>query len=323
MKIFRSLFVCVILVILAACEAPHSNPLDPNNPDSKIGQIDGYVVTQFQPQQPVPGVKIYWKNDGRSVLTDASGYFKIENIPIIDGTLTFEKDGYSKDSLNIKWNNQKKVHVDYKTLNSIPLLNSLAIYSGVENRYQNDQRDTLYVKANISDLENDIDSISVRCTALNFEKKLNYNLQKNLYELNYFYGTKNSIPAIDNAIGKSFEIIVKDHLGKIFNIGSSTIKRVIRQEISFESPANGLVVNAKPVFRWNRFLPGFNFKYLVQVYTDENTPKLVWEKSDISKDDIELIPSINLTPGNYFWVIWCIDDFQNRTRSKPATFTVQ
>ncbi len=407
MKIIRSLFVCVILVGLASCDAPHLNPLDPGNPDFKFGQIDGYVKTQTTPQQAIQNVVVYWKNDNVSTLTDINGYYKINNVNLTNGYLYFDKYGYSKDSVLVNWGNQKIIHlaskpliatigeldgyvktqttpqqaiqnvkifwknenistltdingyykinnvnltngylyfdkdgyskdsllvnwggennvnIGIKSLNAIPQLNSILIYTGIENRYQTDQNDTLYVRANISDIENDIDSVNVRSTSLNFNKKLIFNTKKNLYELTYFYGTKNSIPPIDDAIGKSFEIIVKDRFGKTFNIGSSTVKRVIRQEILFESPANGVIVGAKPVFRWNRFLPGFNFKYMVQVFTEENTQQLKWEKSNISKDDIEVIPDINFTAGDYYWVIWCIDDFQNRTRSKPATFTVQ
>ncbi len=407
MKIFRSLFVCVILVGLASCDVPHLNPLDPQNPDYSFGQIDGYVYSR--PRDPLPKAKVTLKQQNISVETDSQGYYKIDGAKITDGIVFIEKEGLKKDSIRVLWNKQKSIRLEGKILdytmgqidgtvraiapslkalsgvkvfwknqnilittdsqgnfsfnnipynngwmffeiegyskdslfvelnsyvekikhlnniylNSIPLLNSLFIYAGVENRYQDDQKDTLYVQANISDAENDIDSVNVRSTSLNLNKKLKFNTKKNVYELIYFYGTKNSIPPIDDAIGKSFEIIVKDRLGKTFNIGLSTIKRVIRQEILFESPANGVIVSPKPVYRWYRFLPGFNFKYMMQIFTNENTPQLKWEKSDISKDDIEIIPNINLTPGDYYWVIWCIDDFQNRARSKPATFNVQ
>ena len=323
MKIFRSLFTIAVLLLVASCEAPRLNPLDPNNPDSKLGQFYGIVKTQAIPQQALAGVKVSWKNNNRTLETDATGSYKLENLPMIDGTLYFEKDGYSKDSIKINWQSQKIIDLGITSLNAIPKLDNLVIYTSVENRYPEDQRYTLFVQASISDVENDVDSVNVRCTSLNFNKQLIYNSQTRYYELSYAYGSKNSSPSIDDAIGKNFEIVVKDKTGKIFSVGSSTIKRIIKQEILFESPANGVTVGAKPVCRWNRFLPGFNFKYMVQVYTDETIPQLKWEKQNISKDDIEAIAETSLTTGNYFWVIWCIDDFQNRTRSKPATFNVQ
>ncbi len=323
MKIFRSLLIFTVLLSAVACDAPKLNPLDPNNPDSKLGQLNGFVKTQVIPQQAIAGVKVSWKNDNRTIETDVNGSYKLENLPMINGTLYFEKDGYSKDSIRINWQNQKVIDLATIALNSIPKLDNLLIYTSVENRYQDDQKYTLFVQASISDVENDIDSVFVRCAALSFSQQLKYSSQTRFYELSYPYGSKNSVPSIDDAIGKNFEIVVKDKVSKIFSLGSSTIKRIIKQEILFELPANGVTVGPKPVCRWNRFLPGFNFKYLVQIYTDDIIQQLKWEKSNISKDDIEVVTETSLPAGNYFWVIWCIDDFQNRTRSKPATFNVQ
>ena len=490
MKIFRSLIVFMVLLFVVSCDAPKLNPLDPANPDSKLGQLNGFVKTQSVPQQSIAGVKVIWKNQNILAVTALNGSYKFEDLIINDGWIYFEKENYHKDSLylqwnNVKiksapekllnymyatldgfvydplpdrqpisgvnvtwknqnivtqtdangsykfidlalndgwlffdkdglfrdslyviWNNEKIKHmsdktlgyrfvkiegrvknnatkkeiagvkvlwqnqniimetnstgyysfnnisqnsgwlyfdkegyfkdsvfvalsnlksklVDDKFLSAIPKLDNLVIYTSVENRYPDDQRYTLFVQASISDAENNIDSVHARCAALNFNKQLKFNSQTRFYELSYPYGVKYSSPSIDDAIGKIFDIIVKDRLGRTFSIGTSTIKRIIKQEIFFESPANGVTVGSKPVCRWSRFLPGFNFKYMIQIFTNENTPQLKWEKSDISKDDIEVIPNINLTPGDYYWVIWCIDDSQNRAQSKPATFNVQ
>jgi len=323
MKIFRSFILFAVLLVAASCDAPRLNPLDPENPNSQLGQVFGFIKTQAVPQQAIAGVKVSWQDDNRTLDTDANGYYKIENLPMVDGTLYFEKDGYSKDSIRISWQNQKSIDLGITLLNAIPKLDNLLIYTNVENRYPDDQRYTLYVQASISDTENDVDSVFVRCTALNFNELLIYNSQTRYYELTYSYGSKGSVPSIDDAIGKNFEIVVKDRIGKIFNVGYSTIKRIIKQEILFDSPANGVAVGSRPVCRWKRFLPGFNFKYMIQIYTDETTPQLKWEKNNISKDDIEAIAETTLPAGDYFWVVWCIDDFQNRARSKPATFNVQ
>lgn len=288
----------------------------------KYVKIEGRVKNNFT-QKEIAGVKVLWQNQNIIMETNSTGYYSFNNISQNSGWLIFDKEEYFKDSVYIALSIQKSKLVDDKFLSAIPKLDNLVIYTNVENRYPNDQRYTLFVQASISDVENDIDSVNVRCTALNFNKQLKYNSQTRFYELSYPYGSKNSSPSIDDAIGKNFDIIVKDRLSKTFSVGTSTIKRIIKQEILFDSPANGVTVGSKPVCRWNRFLPGFNFKYMVQIYTDETIPQLKWEKSNISKDDIEVITDINLPAGDYYWVIWCIDDFQNRARSKPATFNVQ
>ncbi len=322
MNYFRGVVLMLTMTALFSCDAPRLNPLDPENPNYNLSMVDGYIKTEAAPSVPLNNVKILWKNQNIFVYTDANGYFKLDGLPRNDGWLIIEKEKYSKDSLFLQLSSTKNFRAE-KFLNAMPKLDNLLIYTSVENRYPDDQRYTLFIQAQISDAENDIDSVIVNSSALNFYKQLKYSAQTNSYELSYPYGGKTSSPSIDNAVGKNFEIIVRDRSKRSFNAGSSTILRIIKQEIYFESPANGSIVGPKPVFRWKRFLPGFNFKYLAQIYTDEIIPQLRWERNNISKDDIEIIPDLNLTNGDYFWVIWCIDEFQNRTRSKPATFVVR
>ena len=48
----------------------------------------------------------------------------------------------------------------------------------------------------------------------------------------------------------------------------------------------------------------------------------VWEE-EVDSDNIEFLTNANLVPGDYFWVIWAIDEFENRTRSKQSSFLIQ
>ena len=73
---------------------------------------------------------------------------------------------------------------------------------------------------------------------------------------------------------------------------------------------------------WRKFAPGFEFRYILQIYTDELDKVLVWQK-EINSNEIQYITDANLPSDDYFWVIWAIDEFENRTRSKPASFIVK
>ncbi|MCX6169461.1 MAG: hypothetical protein NTX65_08980 [Ignavibacteriales bacterium] len=325
MKIFRGMLSLVLIGVALSCDAPRLNPLDPLNPGYQLASIEGTIQTAALPHQPIEGVKVYWKNQNLLVETNAAGKFLIDQLPQKQGWIYFEKNGYSNDSLLINLINQRTQHID-ATLNAIPQLDSLVIYTSVVNRYPTVQSDTLYVKAKISDLENDIATVFIRCTELNINKSLSFKSSSGFYE-NKFTSSDLNLTSMDEGIGKNFEISVYNAAGKEFKIGFSTIKRTIRQDIIFKSPANLEIVNKPIKFVWNRFLPGFNFSYNFEIYTEGNSPKLVFGPINFSKEKVEFTADIteinNLPAGQYFWVIWVIDDFQNRARSLPASFVVQ
>lgn len=322
MKNFRSLSILLFLCAgLFSCDAPRINPLDPQSPNYQFVALDGYVKTLAGQQSPITGVSVLWKPENLLLTTDANGYFKLDNIPKQDGWIYFQKDGFSSDSTLVQWNNQKSFHVDMY-LNSVPKLDSLSIYTTVKNRYPDVQEVKLSIHAGISDSEGDIDSVFVSASQFNFYQKMDYNALSKSYQ-SLFTQTDLGLQSMDESIGKVFNIIVKDKQHRIFNVGSSTIKRVIRQEIIPQTPSNKQLVTFTPTLRWTRFLPGFNFKYRVQIFTDVVSPTLVWQKDNISKDDIEVIPNITLSAGDYYWVVWCIDDYQDISISKPVSFVVQ
>jgi hypothetical protein len=180
----------------------------------------------------------------------------------------------------------------------------------------------LDVQARITDTESNIDSVFLRCTLINFNKKLVYNSSTQAYEGAYLPSDFN-ILSIDALIGRSFDIVVKEK-NRSDAIGSSDIKRVIRQEVIPLSPSNKQTVGSSPTLKWYRFLPGYNFTYTIEIYKDTtSTIPWIWQKQNISEDAIQIVADIPIPPGEYYWVIWCIDDYKNGTRSKPASFIVQ
>jgi hypothetical protein len=320
-KHIPGLITLFIALALFACDAERLNPLDPQNPDYKLVYIEGSIKTKSLPQQPVAGVKIFWKGQNIFTQTDQNGYFRIDDLTKINGTLLVEKEGYSKDSIFVNWGGQKNIRADF-ILNAIPVLSQYYLFTTVQNNYPDVQNISLTAQVNVNDQDDRIDSVFLRCTSLNFSKRLTFNSA-----LNQYTGTYTSedlkVAALDVAIGQKFEIVTVDDSKRSFLVGNSNLMRIIKQEVIAREPLNKIAVSSKPTLKWFRFLPGFNFKYMVEINTDEFQHKLVWKKENISKDSIELVPDINLSPGEYFWVIWCIDDFGNRSKSKPASFVVQ
>jgi hypothetical protein len=291
--------------------------------DYSIGQIDGTVRAAAPSLKALGGAKVFWKNQNVLLTTDSQGYFKLTNVPFGNGWLYFEADGYSRDSMFVEFDNQREMikHLNNIYLNSIPKLHDFKIYTSVENWYPDKRRYRMEVQVSISDDELDIDSVFLKCSDLNFSKAIRYNSSSRYYEGSYIQSDLN-LTSMEEAIGKTFYIVVKDANNKSFTIGSSNIKRIINDIIDLDSPVNSITVNSLPTLKWIRLRPGFKLHYWVQVYTNDVSPILMWDKDNVTEEEFQATVDSPLSTGDYFWVVWCVDDFGNKARSRPATFSV-
>jgi len=289
------------------------------------GTITGIVLKAKSSPAGIGNVKVFWKNQFIVKETNSSGVYTISNVIMNDGYLYFEKDGYSPDSVFVRWGSQNIIDLKEFRLNAVPVLNSIDLYSVVTNKFPDEfKTKKMNVEAKVSDEENDIDSVFIQCKPLNVLLPLEYNIstksfqrELNTAELNVNY--------LDEVIGRNFDIVVKDVTGKKFTLGPSQLKRIISQQfdMKYSSPILGTAVGSRPTMRWQNINLEFNYRYYIEIYTDEIPASLVWRSNKFSKDFISFNVSATLPKGDYFWIIWCEDDFRNRASSKPATFTVQ
>jgi hypothetical protein len=287
----------------------------------KYVKIEGRVKSNVTKKE-IAGVKVLWQNQNVIMETNSIGYYSFNNIPQNSGWLIFDKEGYFKDSVYVVLSIQKTKLVDDKFLSTVPKLNNFYLFTSVEFNYPQTQKSKLAFQTEIVDPENFVDTVFVSNSFFKLYKRLLYNPSTRFYEA-ILNPSDLNMTVFDDAIGKNFDVVVKSRDGKVFNIGSSSIMRIINQEILIKSPLNGETVTSKPRLVWTRFDVGFTFHFLVEIYTTEIPSVLVWSKDFVSRENVDITPDINLAPGNYYWVIWGIDDFQNRSRSKPASFTVQ
>ena len=308
-----------MILFLLSCQAPRNNPLDPENSDYSLSVLNGRVMTMNVPPQPIAGSQVIWQNK-QMCYTDPNGYFAFNDILPESGYLYFHHSNYISDSLYISLNNNTFKNTE-KFLYSKPHLDSLYFFSDVLNKYPSDKEYQINIKCNISDADNNIDSVFIQYTDKNIKKSLKYNINSEQWE-GLYWASDFNIQSIREIVGKNFNLVVKKLDFKL-QIGQAQIKRVILDEIDFISPANSETVNSTPQFNWKKFNPGFSFTYQFEIYTNEIFYKKIWTKSNISSDSTTCTLTQPLNKGNYFWVIWCVDEHNNRARSKPASFTVQ
>lgn len=304
-----------------SCSAPRDNPLDVNNPDNQVALLDGYVHTASLPHSGISNANILFESAGVSAVTDANGYFSFKTIKLVSGWVKISATGYLTDSIYVDLTPGLKKTLD-EYLYFIPVIDSLYFYSTVINRYTVGPLTSITTKFKITDKDNNIDSVFIYNESLGVRKALGYDLLTKWFTKSLYLSDINT-DDIEKVIGKNFSIIVKNTSQKETIIGSSQIKRVINNDITFSSPSGTDTVSSTPTFSWKRFSAGYTFNYQIEVYTNEIAPTLVSEIDNISSDAISYTCPTTLAQGDYFWVIWVIDEFQNRARSKPASFLVR
>jgi hypothetical protein len=318
----RPLCLCAFVpLFLLSCDAPRQNPLDPQNPDNHYYYLQGMIQTLAVPHQPVTEATVRWYAQPLLTFTDLHGEFKLETINPQNGWIYFNHSRYFPDSLFIDWQGRKSINID-RYLNALPGIDSMQIYSIILNRYPNLQTEQIAIRTKILDTDNDTDSVLAVNNFTASRHVLAYNTDTRWYQkILYLYDLP--VSKTEEIIGHPFEISVKDIYGNSAQIGGQDLKRVLRMEIIFISPAGNEVTPPQPDLVWQSYSPGFNILFQVQVFTAEIIPQLIWEKGQIAADTVSCKVEQALPAGEYFWVIWAIDDFGNRTCSKPASFKVE
>ena len=294
-----------------SCNAPRVNPFDPLNPEYDYGIIEGTVQTSNFPRAGVENVNILWQPENIITKTDANGRYRFNNIPLEDGTLIFYKNGYKSDTLEISWGTSKRQFTQLY-LNRVPVLDSVLIYTNVINQ---SVRYELFVKAWITDLDEYVDTVFVYNSVHNLKKPLD-----NDYQATITPGELN-LTDIEQTVGLDLFIITKDSEGNEFTIGSDRVTRVIKEEVTGQLPSNDDTIALQPInFQWDKYSANYYFTYTLEVFTQST---LVHKKDNIPSDSTSYSMTETLSAGSYYWVIWIIDQYQNRSRSKAATFRIQ
>lgn len=319
---FINAFLLVAVVLFATCcQAPRNNPLDPENPANMYQYMSGEVKSVSIPYHPIPDVFVYWPDHSLSTLTDQAGNFSMELIDAGPGWLHFTKAGYYSDSTYVLWQNTSVLHFDI-FLNAHPVLDDCEAYSIIENRYPSLQTERMQINVELSDIDNDIDSVFLNIDILDQIHLLAYNTTNKRYERTFSI-YELDISSIEQLTGHPLSISIKDIFDNIHMLEISSIKRVIREEVIFISPSGNETTSATPTLSWQKFNPGFSHTYSLEVFTSEITPQMVWHVESLPDSLSEYTVDVTLMPGEYFWVIWAIDEFGNRSRSKPASFKVE
>lgn len=320
-----SLSLLLFIFIYSGCKAPRNNPLDPLNPDYNFGTIEGVVQSIGIPSVGISDVKVIWQNANLIAETDITGRYRLTNIPINNGNLVFSKDGYKSDTLQVIWGSSKRFFTQV-FFNRIPTLDSILFYSSFVNQSGLPPVASLSVRAWVTDLDDDVDTVFVFNEALTIKKPLIFISEEGNYRTSIL-NSELSVNNIEETVGLPFLILAKDKFENEFTLGEDRITRVIKDEVTGLYPTGDstIKISSQPVIlNWNEFVSGYSFTYLVEVYKrDLLNTELMHSLSGIPSDSVSYTLPINLGLGNYYWVIWIVDNYRNRSRTKPVLFKIE
>jgi len=320
--------VFVLFFIISACDAPRNNPVESLviKPDTVkiepiVKMIDGYAMSLDSSPTPISDVMVSL-NRSQGVFSNNSGYYKLLNLEDADGWLYFENENYHTDSSRISWGDFDTLRVNI-SLDRVPILVNPTFYSVVELDHPDRKTGSLYFQTKIlDDNANEISGLRLINQAHNYNQLLTAN-EFGIFE-KFIHETDLNIDEIDGLIGEDFFLYVNYQNGSSYLVGAQQLKRVISTSVDYISPANNQVVqSSNPVLKWNRVEPGFSFYYKIKIYTNEINPTFFWQSENISSDVISHRVGTVIPDGNYYWVIFLVDEYGNSIRSKPASFVIE
>lgn len=290
------------------------------NPAHPYGSLSGSVQTLSLPHRSISHVQIWWSPEQRLALTDAAGAFMFDNVLPQNGYLCFSSPEYRPDSLKVSWQGAKQMDLQFY-LNHNPQLERAVFFSSVLHRHPNLTSYAATVQVWIQDPDMDIDSVWVQAVSPSLHSRLAYDQAEKCFSKS-FTALELSRLSLPGLVGQDLSVQVADMFGYHHLVGVVTLKRLVMEEVEYVQPSSYAITTNRPRLQWKRTQPGFPFTYLVEIYSDDIVPGLVWQKAGLAPDAIECTVDQSLPAGDYFWIIWCVDEFGNRSRSKPATFTV-
>lgn len=317
MKTSLKLFGAILALLISGCfsDAPRDNPVESANGVTISGKVEKFYETTG-----LAGAMIRLKPGNLLTLSDGAGNFRLQNVPPGSYTVVCSLEGFRSDSLVT--NLQSDGVVNFK-LDGLPFFTNISLTTHHISRFFPPDDDffvRLEVTADDRDNSGDVQLVRYQIPALGFSDTLlqispqtqTYAGQANLRDL--------GITALEQLTGKAFIVYVEDVPGASSASAPQFITRIISTTPQTQSP--GGTVTPPFDFRWMTVQEPYPFTFTIEIF--------LINFAGVPVDRIEGIPgnsslysyTRSLDPDDYFWVIYIVDEFGNRSRSRQRSFTI-
>jgi len=257
-------------------------------------------------------------------IADDAGNFRFSNVLPGSYLLISNAPGFLTDSisLNLQADTTVVFHMD-----ALPFFKKITLTTHHVSRFfPPDDLYSLKIEAEVDDNDgvNDIQLVIYQIEQQNFQDTLMPTTTPGLFSIQRSAG---DFPtrSIHRLVGYPFQFIVLDSPGAQVKSLPQYISRIIETIPELTEPISLATISSFPIFfRWQPVFLPYKFTFKIEIYRiDFGIPSLIFGQSGIPENATEFQYDIQLTAGDYFWVLYIVDEFGNSSRSREGAFRVQ
>lgn len=318
------LTVALLLMIGCFGDAPHDNPLDPNNSPALPGlTLKGFVFTFYQPFRAIPSATLMLEPGPRISVADQNGSFSFGQLPPGSYQLTCRAPGFMPDSLQFTLSADTTVNFN---LDALPAFLDIRLQTHHVSRwFPPDDSYFLTIEVTVDDPDGvgDIRRVHYLINPIGYADTLTVNSDPSVFTAQRF---SNQFPtgSIHQLIGKAFLFIVEDGPGAVVESPPQFLTRIVETIPQLLAPNDLVFVTEFPiVFQWLPVTLPFLFSFKLEISrVDFGVPSKVFTSPPIASDSTRYTFEQPLSGGDYFWVLYIVDEFGNSSRSKEGAFRI-
>ncbi len=330
--------VCAAGLGLGGClsGAPHDNPLDPlSDAPLDAGTLGGRATGIYPPFDARAGARVHVQRldatgapaagEERIARTASDGTFRLDDLPAGRYRVVADGAGLLADTALVAVTagalSEAVFELDAVPVVSVPVVRTVHIenWPPLGPVFQLE----VEVQATDPDRASDVDAAVLVAEGLAFRVPLAEAAP------GVFRATLDAarLPGgqVQALLGQPLAVEVTDLSGGTGRSAAVSLVRVVEQTpLAFRPQAEDLPPPNPPTLEWRPAELPFPFTYRVDVFVTDgaNTLVLVSTTSGIAPTETTLILPAALPGGRYTWTVWTVDAAGNRSRSRPAGFTL-
>jgi hypothetical protein len=313
-------------LFLSCSDAERHNPLDPKSPfylDN--GDISIQIMSYYSPALPIAGVSVQLDPGSHIGSSDAAGLALFNDVESGTYKVTAVKEGFAAvaDSIIVRPGEfvEKQLQMD-----GLPVVQQFSISSSRIRRWF-PQSDLLFleVNASVSDPDglNDISVVTFEIPELAFSDTMLITATPGQFVKII---PENLLPNrnLQTVIGRNSHIKASDRVGFSSMSQPTVLARVIETVPQTTSPQGLEIVDSGTAeLIWKPVQLPFQFSFRAEVMRIDfgiSTP--VWKQENVPFNQISVTIDTELPDGSYTWTVAVVDEFDNSSRSKEASFQI-
>lgn len=329
-SIYTYIVILVWAVLFCGClgEVEHTNPLDPNAPGfDSVGTLGGVTTRYYPPFLPLENATVMLEPGMYSVTSNQDGRFVFRDVPAGEYVLSASKDGFESQDEIVEVELGASVDSVQVRLDGLPIFRSISIYSTHISRWfptEDLYRLDAVVSVEDPDGLGDVDSVWFAIPSRDFEYGLRATNISGQYEE---FILSESLPGNSLYALQGDQIVVEamDAAGLISTSDPRHILRVIDYTpVAIDPQGQEVLDTSTPTLSWEDAALPYEFTYRVEVTrVQANVETTFYSKPDIPSDNLSHQVDMDLSPGTYYWTVFVVDQYGNRSRSKEAGFIIE